>query len=378
MGVLRGGTDGLEDKYEFWVSSSQPAHVAIWGRSPSLGLTATDNVFVGEVFARCGSKPTQTAYDYYRTFYWWGQNVPAFLRLRERPDGSTCTGGWYVTLVNATGIDFMFSVLVGRNYPSREWTNIRVGIEFPANAAEQAWIRQALREAAWRIFGASGGSQVLHSYTFDPPGACSNVTICWRNRPMGGAVCPPGTAQVAPGVPIGTMHMCWDTTPPGSGVWPDHTPAATLAGHEFGHLLMGLGDEYWFSYSPFGEICGLAGVGIHRCSHSIMTISDANRVHSLCTNRSHGLATEHRRQLTAGSMPFTNGVMRGPNTATECWNGTINQAGPWGSSAWAQANGSGLVPSSHPQDVSADNYSFELFSQTSFSSVLWDVGRAGP
>lgn len=208
MGVLRGGTDGAEDKYEFWVSSAQPANLAIWGRNPSLGTTSIDDAFVGEVYVRCGAKPTTTANDYYRTFYQWTQNVPAFLRLREREDGSICTSGWYVTIVNATGLNFMFNVLVGRNYPSREWTNVRVGIEFPAGAEEQQWIRQALREAAWRIYGASGGSQVLHSYSIDPPGSCSNVTVCWRNRPMGGAACKNQTGVTWPGTPIGTVHIC--------------------------------------------------------------------------------------------------------------------------------------------------------------------------
>lgn len=140
---------------------------------------------------------------------------------------------------------------------------------------------------------------------------------------------------------------------------------------------MGIADEYWLS-NTVSTICGLSGVGVHRCSHSIMTISDANRVTSLCTNRNHGLATEHLTQRLSGGMPARDGVVRGLNTITECWGGSINAAGPWGNSAWAQANASGLVPTSHPQDISSDNYSFELFSRSSFSPVLWDVGRTSP
>jgi hypothetical protein len=379
-GVVLGGGSGLEDSFHFLIPiSSDPHTVAIWANGAVETATGFGGggSFTAQVYARCGAKPTATVFDYLRPFTnnpasTTTGDSPVFLRLQNRPDGSLCTSGWNVVIRNVNAGNVAFDIRVERNLSSREYVNISVGIEVAVPAAELAQIRFMLREAAWRLYGMTGGATLLRSYLGPTNGVCDGVDVCIRSRPVGR--CPDRTGITVQGTPLATTHLCWNTSRFLTTGLPDEHEAAALLAHEYGHFFHQLGDEYWIS-SDVAQICGRAGAAISRCTHSTMTLTTST-ITSLCTPRTHDSTVEWFNQAADSPPPFANwAVTRGPNTITECWNGQVNQAGPWGSSGWAQLNASGTVPVAHA-DVSPDNFNYLPFRwMLSIGPPGWDVGR---
>lgn len=380
-GVLVGGTEGSDAVYLTLPPTENAQTLAVWAAVPE--------DFMANVYARCGEKPTRSTYDWLETFgvSSTGSQLPAFLRLHERSDETPCTEGWHIVIENpapepgATSPHIAFNLRWGENYVSRTFGPLLVGIEFPTSGPdEEAWIRRAVREGAWRMYGLSGGTQVIDSFSFDPAGSCSNVTICWRNRPTapdGSIRCEHNTGQADPST--GSLHICVDTSSP-TIASTSHRLASAILAHEFAHIYLGLGDEYWGS-NIAARICNLPnfdftrGVRIRRCSHCAMSIGHAG-VRSLCTAHNHDGAPEYLRQTLENSQPIVEGIVRGPYyTVTECFDDSVNYAGAvGGSGAWAVANATGHVPIPFSGST-ADNYDFDEFASADRSAELWDIGR---
>ncbi len=331
--------------------------VAAWLNTP----TSAPVLF----YARCGAVPTLESWDIGAQA---SATRPAFLDL-----SMGCSTQWFVIAVNVGGLrpsagaPAAFDLRIGAATAGREWSDIRVGIEYPVTTgAEEQYIRNAVREAAWRFYGATGGSHLVRSFVFDTTPGCRDVTICWRNRPVF-AGCTDGDAITAGGGTLGTVHVCIDTS---SAVRPNPRGDAALLAHEFGHLFTGtsvlnwLGDEYWES-SGLTPICGLSGQLILRCSHSLMTVGANPRITSLCNARTHDSTVEVLRQTPDGLSRI--GMAAGDRTLAECSDGALYSGDPYGIAAWDQLNGSGAAMR-HPPWV-ADNFDFVLFANSSVSQV---------
>lgn len=361
-GVLLGGAPWTtEDSVTFRLERRPRQTLAVW-------LDPASSAPV-EVYARCGAAPTHTAPGMH---LFATARTPAYLELTP-----ACAEGWFVTIVNVSAGATAFHLRVGAHRAGREWSNIRVGIESPTSGpAEDAFIRATLRLAAWRLYGATGGSHLVRSFSYSTPGSCTDVTICWRNRPPGSGIsgCEEGRGYYYAGGSLGTLHLCLDPRNP------DYTleSAANILGHEFGHLFTGTGlidswlqDEYFRSESPDREICGWSDVWLSRCTHTMMTDSWSPRIVSLCVPGNHNRAVEVLWQTPPWDMPVRLAVASGPDTVTECTSGAVNRTGPHGSSGnsgWSQLWGANAVPAAHPA-WTPDNFHFLPFANSSISRI---------
>lgn len=353
-GVLLGsdpaGPFGEDSVYFTLPPSTLPQTVAIWFRPVPSVSTASVAAYVS-----CGQKPDHTAMKFPSRVA--GQDQPIFVDL----SGQKCLSGWHVVLASSEVQDVVFHMTVAEHLSQREFAELRIGIEFVTSGPpEEALIRATLRQAAWRFYGVTGGTQLLRSFRYNPSGACSNVHVCWRNRPKLAGCAFDG--QAVTDTMTGSVHIC--SLPMFGNVGPN---AATLS-HEFGHAFAKLADEYWAS-NDFAKICGFSGVGIRRCSHSVMGYQFDNR-NSLCTSQSHDRAPELFIQQPGenpktGAWPWTTGPFNvlGPNTITECANGETNFAGPFAVSAWNQMQAAGIVPLPHPNRTPV-NFNYQVFSRS--------------
>lgn len=284
-----------------------------------------------------------------------------------------CETGWYLTAVNMVpSLPHVLEIRVGALAGTNRIFDLVVGLEYGATPDEMDFVRRALREAAWRFYGVTGGSHLISTFTYLEPPNCGGAHICWRNT----TECLQGDAVTHPSgsTPSITVDICRDLT--GLSGADDPGDNERIMAHEFGHLLTGngvlnyLGDEYWESNS-LAQICGESGVYIHRCSHSIMA-RNPETMASLCTSFTHDAATQVQRQNAAGS--YTTIGMRSDNwgtavtTVTECLDGTTNYAGTHGSPAWDVLANSGAAPFAHPK-WSPDNHTFRNFANAASSVV---------
>jgi hypothetical protein len=257
----------------------------------------------------------------------------------------------------------------GEHYPDKHRTYVSVAFQNPtANQTERDRGRMLVRQAAWRFYGMTGGTHVVTGFDWRPD--CSNdidrVTICIRNRPATDG-CAENTGHASwPGFLGGRMHICTDPRDPLP--LPEirwlRGRSAVLA-HEMVHAFVEIGDEYWES-DFVSRICDTQGVRILRCLHSTMSFTwHEGQLNTLCTPATHNAVVEYREQdrFGPGTGFQTFRLIRGPNTITECANGSTTSNGPHQNASWEHMWTTGRVPYPHPS-YTPDNYSFELFGNT--------------
>lgn len=351
-GVLLGGRAFVDvDSVSVAFDHAFPRQtVAVWVDPGSAPVRA---------IARCGAMPTLSAY---------AVNVgvsptrPGFLDLGAFPG---CGAPWVVSVVNFGSAPAAFHLRVGTHHASRERRDISVGIESATSGpAEDAFIRQVVREAAWRFYGVTGGTQLLRDITYRAPGVCDRVTICFRNRPRGGTGGCVHNSAIANPVE-GNAHICWDAVN-FTGA-PNVSIAAAMLSHEFTHLFTGtiasnhVHDEY-----HRGAYCG-STLLLRRCMHSTQGGRPPTLV-SYCTDATHNSVTEVFAPLVpALGSPI--GVTSGGRTYIECTVITTAVDGR-ANAAWTHLWNVGVAPAPHPR-WSADNHNFVNFA----NSTLVGIGR---
>lgn len=370
IGVLLGGLEAnSEDSIHFIVeSSTNPQTLAVW--MPNAAVSVHDI----EAFARCGRKPTRGDGGFQVTKQSANSGEPMFLDL------PVCSDGWHIVISSTGTTNHIVNIIAGEHYnqANRDLQIMRVGIEnTPASNTERDIIKNTIRQAVWRFYGATGGSFLIRNIQYTE-NSCSNVHICIRNRPrpgLGGCTTPSAAANLSQG----NLHICWNlqNLAPGASDNPSITVARTIV-HEMGHAFAHLPDEYWSS-NDFAKICGVSGVQIRRCSHSTMGYQWTAR-NSLCTDSTHAQVPEFFIQLpsettlTPPANSFATGPFNvaGPNTITECFNGEVNQAGYHANAAWTTLFGNGVATKPHP-NRSANNFDYVVFA----NSGLTDLGNNG-
>ncbi|MBZ0118078.1 MAG: hypothetical protein K8H88_13830 [Sandaracinaceae bacterium] len=335
-------------------ASNQGTTVAIWsdfaGSWPSL-----------TVYARCGAKPTASTYHVRR----FSSSGAALLDLTTA-SGAQCTSLWYIAVSSSgAAADSVFHARVGQYYTNYQWSSRVVGSWWSPTTTDRNAIRAVMREAAWKLFGMTGQSHLLRSFTYQW-GSCSGAHICWRDPPnnCGGIPAFAGRCNTFDG----SVNLCWG--PPVGGTSAQQLAAALVA-HEFGHCYAGLVDEYWTS-SGVAQICGDNNMTIARCTHSTMSFSWWSDLSSLCNARTHDNVPDFNIQTLVSGVPSWTwrGTVRGQNTISECADGvSTNYAGPYGASAWDQI--AGRMPTPHSSSVTPDNYHYRQLS----GSAITDIGR---
>ncbi len=195
------------------------------------------------IYAACGYNPSPTVYDHHASVSRGG----AVLDLT-----AGCSSYWRVTAVNYNSTDVVMNVRIGASTSSSRVYDLVVGMEAPATAQQIAYVRRAMRHAAWRFYGATGGTHIIRSWTYLTPPNCGGAHVCYRNV-TGCAF--EGAAVMHPtgGTPSLAVDICRNISVGFSGTSPEPVADSAILTHEFGHLLAGngtlnqLADEYWTS-----------------------------------------------------------------------------------------------------------------------------------
>ncbi len=231
--------------------------------------TWTDSFALGvAVYARCNAQPSRTAFHRRRYL-----TPIAFVEL------PACTGTWYISLTNIHPSDQVFHLTVGSHKADRELKNIKVGVAYSISATERAQVQQALEDAAWRIYGASQGTQIIRSFKWYQADACDDG---WPAEEFacGGSPC---NICLHPESGRSNCSASKKMTLSRNS----NRSAATIA-HEMGHCQLGLPDEYQDTTNRTCRQVNSLGL----CGHSIMEGSWDN-INGFCT------AMNHRRHTVS-------------------------------------------------------------------------------
>ena len=253
-GVLLGQHDVVHD-YFAALAANGPYYewginLAFWGEGANADF---------DVYARCNYSPTPTVYDYASR----GGGSDEFIQL---PGGECLNGRWYVAFHSYAGsghFNYVVSPIVrkfvysGISIDIYEKT-LKVGIRYPVGnpSTELTGIRDALSLAAKRFYGLTEGQYLIRNYQI------------WRN-----------VAQCDTGCGGAKCDICFENLS-GPSCWcngfisikNDIRYRADGIAHEFGHGLIGLGDEY--TLAPNGSAIWL-------CGHSYMASPWTNN-HNFC------------------------------------------------------------------------------------------------
>lgn len=324
MGVLLGNDDVVDMRLPAHVT---PVTATLWLEQP--------DTWGVEIWARCGSLPTTTAFDQKMSTApsssfpnWHG----------ARLDLPPCAGGWYISVTNTGSTDRVFHLLWGTHYAERELRAMRIGIAFDATSAQLATIHENFRTAAWLFYAMTHGSWLIRDFR-----VINNAHQCDDAWPVDQFACE-GTGcrfclvDVPSGVnncrsmadSLGKISLCsttgWDS------------PQVIV--HELGHAILGLPDEYHDTSSdcPHPRSWPL-------CWHSMMS---GYQTYSFCNDIAHRTAQEDWRGLLGTTQPWAP-VSNGP-VAYDCYGNSF-----WtnASSMWSVLNT--YAPFALPADWSPHN-----------------------
>lgn len=285
--------------------------VATWNVPPN------DPAWGMAVWAKCGMDPGPGSFDVGGIVR---SHSSAFLEL------GPCPSQWRIAWTNVTGSPVVFRATFGNHYATeaRDRSGIRVGIDFETTADERFAIREAFREGAWRLYGMSGGTQILRSFRF-----------YWLSNQCGGWPGCDYTVHNSSGI-----SNCQNL--PGIVLYGGASIDGYLVAHEAGHCFMGLGDEYERDST---------GASIPECLHSNMGIN----MMTFCT------AATHRR--TAADYESSQRVsIRGPTSYGVDGSGRTL---PATTSIWEGLYNNWTAPLAFPSDATPDSYSYPNFYESS-------------
>lgn len=248
-GLLMGGADTV---FALLADTTHFQTLAFWTSGPV------------SIFARCNADPTPTTFNSVATST--GPGGGALLEL------GLCSGGgqWHIAITSPAGSSpTSFHIVVGAHWNNANFDQVglRVGLNWNASSAQLTSVRASFRTAAWRFFGATGGTRIMRSFRFVNNTPCASSgsacegTFCHYcvQASSGRASCDIGASRA----------YLFD----GENVDPE-----TIM-HESGHCRIGLGDEY--TDSPPGNSRSL-------CNHSMMALTG---VQSFCSH-DHAVTTE--------------------------------------------------------------------------------------
>lgn len=327
-------------------------------RDTSLALWTQRNSSV-TLWARCNALPTATAFDF-RQAAAGTSSAAAFLTLPRTMCG---TGTWFVTVTSTTATPLMVQMHMGVRNPAGTIADTKVGIAFTPTATQMTQIRDTLEQAAWRLYGATGGTRLYTVFHIFGTSACDDgwpadeyacggggCRICIQDEPGRSNCNAEGRGRVdLMGDDWGAANVGAGAGGPGGGS--GGFTGGTLA-HEMGHCPIGLRDEYHDT-----DACASHGVSWDLCGRSTMGLYFSDNINSLCT------ATTHR---TVGEACTSTGCapVAGPNSS--CNGGLLwtNERPAWDSLALGGTGYDNLgVPVTHPTNRDPDNFSYLNFAR---------------
>jgi len=202
---------------------------------------------------------------------------------------------------------------------------MHIGVGWNASAAQMADIRTSFRQAAWQLFGISGGNRLIRSYEF-----FNDANACDDGWPAENSACYGEGCAVCLSPSFGTSNYngTGKVTLYAAGPNTSGTPAAFMANnwggtswmqggnvivHEFGHMLLGLDN----SGSAGDEYVTVNGNDLDACGHTWMGLYVDNQF-TFCTPANHrgvgydfNLTRSHRGpQSVTGTTTFQIGDAR--------------------------------------------------------------------
>lgn len=284
-------------------ASPHPVVVALWLEHP--------DTFAVSIWARCGSRPTPTAFD--ATM----ETAPAFQfptwhgAVLDLPQ---CATGWNLSVTSVSATDRVFHLIWGAHAAGNAIPSQRIGVSFDASPADLATMRTNLQAAAWAVWGMTGGAWVIPEFQL-----FNNAVNCDEAWPTDQAACGGQdcraclvSANEDEWINGGPCHSVSDPqdkiTLCRTNGWDDPWVIA----HEFGHSILGLLDEYHMT----SQSCpSPASRGWELCWSSVMS---GHQSWSLCNTLDHRLAQEDWRGNASGD--WENGWTRayGGTTAYTC------------------------------------------------------------
>lgn len=223
----------------------------------------------GMIYARCGARPTQTAFDFAATRT-TGANV-LFLPAGSCP---SATSDWYVAIVSPVGNRGVVNVVTHTQATSQSLNLITVDVEGSLSAAMRTKVLNLLREAAWQQFGMSEGIIPIRNFNVH-----FGATCAWHPYPY---VC----LRIADGRSFAddSYIELFGKCNAALSDCPKWTPR--VLAHEFMHMSAGtdLPDEYT------DVMCTSGSPPLNsydQCGHTAMANNGFN-INSVCVGNNHG------------------------------------------------------------------------------------------
>lgn len=264
------------------------------------------------VWARCGADPGPGVYDAGGII---NSNPGAFLEL------GPCPSQWRIAFTNVVGSPQTFRATIGAHFQNafRDVSHLKVGIAFNATSSQLTTIRERFREAAWRLYGTSGGTQLLRSFEF-----YNNSTTC-------GSDC---DYHIQPA--SAARDTCTQLNSNGRVyMYEGADPSSYTLAHESSHCELFLEDEYRDDS---------AGVTIPECLHSLMGIS----VPTFCTAATHRITGDDEIQGASIPGPYSYGH-----------DGPISFAAT--QSVWEYLYNNSVAPVAFPGSYTPDSHQYLQF-----------------
>lgn len=337
------------------------------------------------LYARCNEMPTMGGGWNYE------QELSADGTALLLMDDSICAGGkWYITVTvqqNFQEVVFHTRVSHVRDRDIKvETVGVRFGPELPPpgyvrefpSSAERLLIENALRMAAWRYFGATGGTRIIRSFRVDYRGCPFGTDVCINDSTGANGFCwpVPGNIFLSPGprpwLSATLMPFGWV----GSSIALNYV-------HENGHCdLHGTNHDEYFEPWALDTVCDLDRGILIQCAHGLMSgqygmseLSDQRS--SFCTDLSHRRVVSMRIRDSSGwdGAPMT---VAGPDAISECLDGgTERDPANIDTSMWHQMNtfSDHLVPFT---GSTPDNHHYRNFAFDPIRTEVGEIVVVGP
>jgi hypothetical protein len=234
-----------------------------------------------DIYVRCGAHPTATTFD-----------VAGRSGSPQEMVEFTCPGSAYAAIHSFSGSGIV-SYVSAAHLPA--WHhNLTVGANFAVSGTEASILAGMLKNGAAQIYGATEGTAITN-YDLFRNGDCNNCNGASCNICLLRNVVPCRSNVHGPTNRLSLCEVDWN---------------AEVLGHEFGHYLTWVGDEYCDEPGTPGAPCGhpMGGNSRGQCGHSIMSHIHGD-LNDFCDSSNHGFDKDPDPAVPYTALPSSRTAM---------------------------------------------------------------------